>query len=165
MGEVYRATDTKLGREVALKILPAGLAADPDRRARFEREAKLLASLNHPGIAHLYGFEAARLADGSTAHVLAMELVEGEDLAATGEVGVAVDQAGQQGHVAEVVGHRLARAASVHGDDQAVLDADHTLLEQAPGLDVERAPGGDGDGRGRLGCSDQGENDERSSMA
>ncbi len=81
MGEVYRATDTKLGREVALKLLPEAFAADPDRLARFEREAKVLASLNHPGIAHLYGFENATLADGAKAHFLAMELVEGEDLA------------------------------------------------------------------------------------
>jgi serine/threonine protein kinase len=55
MGEVYRATDTKLGREVAVKLLPEVFAADPDRLARFEREARVLASLNHPGIAHLYG--------------------------------------------------------------------------------------------------------------
>jgi Tol biopolymer transport system component len=81
MGEVYRATDTTLGREVALKLLPEAFAADPDRLARFEREAKVLASLNHTGIAHLYGFESTTLADGAKAHVLVMELVEGEDLA------------------------------------------------------------------------------------
>src|SRR5512144_776555 len=81
MGEVYRATDTKLGREVALKLLPEAFAADADRLARFEREAKLLASLNHPGIAHLYGFETAALEGGAVAHFIAMELVEGEDLA------------------------------------------------------------------------------------
>ena len=81
MGEVYRATDTKLGREVAIKVLPAELAQDPERLARFEREAKLLGSLNHPNIAHVYGFESATLADGTSAHFLAMELVEGEDLA------------------------------------------------------------------------------------
>jgi Tol biopolymer transport system component len=81
MGEVYRATDTKLGREVAIKVLPSELAGDPERLARFEREAKLLASLNHPNIAHVYGFESATLADGSTTHFLAMELVEGEDIA------------------------------------------------------------------------------------
>jgi len=81
MGEVYRATDTKLGRDVALKLLPAVFAADPERLARFEREAKVLASLNHPGIAHLYGFESGALGDGPPAHVLGMELVEGEDLA------------------------------------------------------------------------------------
>src|SRR4249919_2470209 len=81
MGEVYRATDTTLGREVALKLLPEAFAADPDRLARFEREAKLLASLNHSGIAQVYGFESSTLPDGSASHLLAMELVEGEDLA------------------------------------------------------------------------------------
>jgi serine/threonine protein kinase len=69
MGEVYRAIDTKLGREVALKILPEHFAQDADRMARFEREAKLLASLNHPNIAQIYGVEE---------RALVMELVEGE---------------------------------------------------------------------------------------
>ncbi len=81
MGEVYRATDTKLGREVAIKVLPAEVAGDSERLARFEREARLLASLNHPNVAHVYGFEAATTADGSAVHFLAMELVLGEDLA------------------------------------------------------------------------------------
>ena len=81
MGEVYRARDTKLNRDVAIKVLPADMAADTDRLARFKREAQLLASLNHPNIAHVYGFEGATLPDGSTAHFLAMEMVEGEDLA------------------------------------------------------------------------------------
>ncbi|MFI5026381.1 MAG: protein kinase [Solirubrobacterales bacterium] len=81
MGEVYRAADTKLGREVAIKVLPAELAQDPERLARFEREAKLLASLNHPNIAHVYGFESAALDEGDSVHFLAMELVEGEELA------------------------------------------------------------------------------------
>ncbi len=80
MGEVFRARDTKLDRDVAIKVLPAELAQDRERLARFEREAKLLASLNHPNIAHVYGFESSTLPDGSTAHFLAMELVEGEDL-------------------------------------------------------------------------------------
>jgi Tol biopolymer transport system component len=75
MGEVYRALDTRLGREVALKFLPADFAEDPERHARFEREAKTLASLNHPHIAVLYGLEHL---DGH--HALAMELVEGEGL-------------------------------------------------------------------------------------
>ena len=57
MGEVYRARDTKLGREVALKVLPAEFAADAERMGRFEREAKVLASLNHPNIAAIHGFE------------------------------------------------------------------------------------------------------------
>ena len=78
---MYRATDTRLGRDVALKLLPEAFASDPERLARFEREAKLLASLNHPGIAHLYGFESVTLADGTKANVLVMELAEGEDLA------------------------------------------------------------------------------------
>ncbi len=59
MGEVWSATDTRLGRDVALKLLPEDFAADPDRHARFEREAKVLASLNHPNIATLYGLESA----------------------------------------------------------------------------------------------------------
>jgi serine/threonine-protein kinase len=57
MGEVYRARDTKLDRAVAIKILPASFAHDQDRRARFEREAKTLAALNHPNIAIIHGFE------------------------------------------------------------------------------------------------------------
>jgi serine/threonine protein kinase len=76
MGEVYRARDAKLGREVAIKILPELFAADPDRAARFEREAKTLASLNHPHIAQIYGLE-----EGAGVRALVMELVEGEDLA------------------------------------------------------------------------------------
>ena len=77
MGAVYRAQDTKLGREVAIKVLPDALAQDPERLARFAREAQVLASLNHPNIAAIYGLEEA---DGSNA--LVMELVEGETLAA-----------------------------------------------------------------------------------
>jgi len=76
MGEVYRARDTKLGRDVAIKLLPRAFTADPDRLARFEREARLLASLNHPHIGAIYGVEAL---DGVPALVL--ELVEGETLA------------------------------------------------------------------------------------
>ena len=76
MGEVYRARDTRLGRLVAIKILPPAFVADGERVARFEREAKVLASLNHPHIAAIYGLDEA---DGVRA--LVMELVEGEDLA------------------------------------------------------------------------------------
>jgi len=71
MGEVYRARDAKLDREVALKVLPESFTSDPDRLARFEREARLLAQLNHPNIAHIYGFEGT---------AIAMELVEGDTL-------------------------------------------------------------------------------------
>jgi len=74
MGEVYRARDTKLDREVAIKILPDALALDRDRLARFEREAKVLASLNHPNIAQIYGLED---------RALVMELVAGETLKGT----------------------------------------------------------------------------------
>ena len=85
MGEVYRARDTKLGREVAIKVLPEELSKDPDRLSRFEREAKLLASLNHPAVATLYGFEEG---------YLVMELVEGETLAERiGRGPVSVDEA------------------------------------------------------------------------
>ena len=76
MGEVWRATDTRLNRAVALKILPDAFAADPDRLARFQREAQVLASLNHPNIAAIYGLEET---EGTRALVL--ELVEGPTLA------------------------------------------------------------------------------------
>src|SRR5215469_534777 len=75
MGEVYRATDSRLGRDVALKVLPEAFARDAQRMARFEREAKFLASLNHPNIASIYGLEES---DGTRA--LVMELVEGQTL-------------------------------------------------------------------------------------
>ena len=71
MGEVYRARDMRLDRTVALKVLPDLFTSDPERIARFEREAKVLASLNHPNIAQVYGFESA---------AIAMELVDGPTL-------------------------------------------------------------------------------------
>ncbi len=80
MGQVWRAEDSKLGREVALKVLPEEFAKDPERMARFEREAKVLASLNHPNIATLYGLETVSGADVGKTTFLAMELVEGVDL-------------------------------------------------------------------------------------
>jgi serine/threonine-protein kinase len=73
MGQVWRARDTKLNRDVALKVLPDLFANDPDRLARFTREAQTLAALNHPNIAQIYGIEG---------QALVMELVEGEDLSA-----------------------------------------------------------------------------------
>ena len=76
MGQVYRATDTQLGRDVALKILPDAFAADPDRLARFQREAQVLASLNHPGLAAIYGIEKSK-----DTQALVLELVEGPTLA------------------------------------------------------------------------------------
>src|SRR5262249_46639618 len=76
MGEVYRAADTNLKRQVALKVLPTSVAADLERLARFQREAEVLAALNHPNIAHIYGLEKS---NGAVA--LVMELVEGPTLA------------------------------------------------------------------------------------
>src|SRR5437870_6365091 len=76
MGEVYRARDTRLNRDVAIKILPEAFAADPERLARFTREAQTLAALNHPNIAHIHGLE-----ETGGVRALVMELVEGEDLA------------------------------------------------------------------------------------
>ncbi len=70
MGEVYRARDTKLGRDIALKIVPDAFASAPDRLARFQREKQVLAALNHPNIAQIYGFE-----DSNAVHALVMELV------------------------------------------------------------------------------------------
>ena len=75
MGEVYRARDTRLGRDVAVKILPEAFAMDPERLARFEREARTLAALNHPNIATIHGLE-----ESAGVHALVMELVEGDDL-------------------------------------------------------------------------------------
>ena len=75
MGEVYRATDTKLGRDVALKVMPAEMARDPERLARFQREARAVAALNHPHIITIYSVEEA-----GGVHFLTMELVEGQPL-------------------------------------------------------------------------------------
>src|SRR5262249_27752882 len=76
MGEVYRARDTKLNRDVAIKILAEAFAVDAERLARFKREAQVLASLNHPNIAAIYGFE-----DSAGVHALILELVDGPTLA------------------------------------------------------------------------------------
>src|SRR5262245_12233016 len=89
MGEVYRATDTNLKRQVAIKVLPEELAADPDRLARFQREAEVLATLNHGHIAQIYGLERS---NGMAA--LVMELVEGPTLAdRIGEGAMPLDEA------------------------------------------------------------------------
>jgi len=89
MGEVYRAKDTELDRDVAIKVLPEGMAQDPDRIARFEREARLLASLSHQNIATLHGLE-----EHEGQRFLIMELAEGETLAERLQKGlVPVDEA------------------------------------------------------------------------
>ena len=108
MGEVYRATDTKLKRQVAVKIVPPSLAVDPGRLSRFQREAELLASLNHPHIAAVYGLEDA---DGIKA--LVMELVEGEDLAE--RICTRTHTAGRGAERCEA-GRRRARGGTLQGD-------------------------------------------------
>ena len=86
MGEVYRATDTKLNRDIALKVLPVAFANDSDRMARFAREAQVLASLNHPNIASIYGLED---------RAIVMELIEGETLAGRLPIETALKYAGE----------------------------------------------------------------------
>jgi serine/threonine protein kinase/Tol biopolymer transport system component len=94
MGEVYRVRDTKLGRDVALKILPAAFSSDAERLARFEREAKTLAALNHPHIAQIYGIEEGPADAGHYMRALVMELVDGEDLAQRiGRGAIPIDEA------------------------------------------------------------------------
>jgi eukaryotic-like serine/threonine-protein kinase len=97
MGEVYRARDTTLKRDVALKVLPDAFSRDPERMARFQREAEVLASLNHPHIAHLYGIED---------HTLVMELVEGETLPCPLPVETALNYAKQMAEALEYAHER-----------------------------------------------------------
>ena len=112
MGEVYRATDTNLKRQVAIKVLPAAVATDPDRLARFRREAEVLAALNHPNIAAIYGVERA---EGTTA--LVMELVEGPTL------GEAIETA--RGSGLEARGLPVSDALSIARQIADALDAAH----------------------------------------
>ena len=121
MGEVYRARDTKLKRDVALKVLPEGFARDPERMARFQREAEVLASLNHPNIAHIYGVEG-----GEEEHALAMELVEGETLPCPLPVDKALDYAKQMAEALEYahargVIHRDLKPANVKVTPEGVV--------------------------------------------
>ena len=116
MGEVYRAKDTKPGREVAIKLLLEGVSQDPERLARFEREAKVLASLNHNNIATLYGFEQ----EGET-NFLVMELVEGE----RGPKALRSSSDKQGSRVVIAAGHRWGRAALAGA---ARLRQDHRTL-------------------------------------
>lgn len=137
MGAVYRAHDTKLGRDVALKVLPDAFASDPERIARFEREARTLAALNHPNVAQICGFETS-----GTIHALAMELVPGPDLAArlaagplsiadtlavARQIALALEAAHEQGIV-----HRDLKPANVKvRDDGAVKVLDFGLATRA----------------------------------
>ncbi len=147
MGEVWRARDTRLGREVALKFLPAEVAEDPERHARFEREAKLLAALNHPNVAVLYGLEHL---DGQ--HALAMELVEGDGLderiargpvpveeavAIARQIASGVEAAHEKGIV-----HRDLKPANVRlRPDGAVKVLDFGLAKAMESAPAEHAPG------------------------
>ena len=113
MGEVYRARDTNLDREVAIKVLPEDFASDPERLARFEREAKLLGSLNHPNIATIHGFDES---DG--VRFIAMELVEGDSLAERiGAAGrIPVDEALEIGRRIALAFEAAHQAGVVHRD-------------------------------------------------
>lgn len=117
MGAVYRATDTKLHREVAIKVLPDEFAADPDRMARFTREAQVLASLNHPNIATIYGVED---------RAIVMELVEGADLRGPLPLDTALNYAGQIADALEAahekgITHRDLKPANIKVTPQGVV--------------------------------------------
>ena len=145
MGEVYRAKDTKLGREVAIKLLLEEVACDHERLARFEREARVLASLNHNNIATLYGFET----EGDTSF-LVMEVVEGETLADRIKRGaIPVDEAlpvflqiaeGLEAAHEKGVIHRDLKPANIKvNDDGNVKILDFGLAKAMPTTDVAGA--------------------------
>ena len=149
MGQVYQATDTHLGRDVALKILPDAFAADPDRLARFQREAQVLASLNHPGIAAIYGIEKS-----ADAQALVLELVEGPTLAdriAQGPIPIdealpiakQIAEALEAAHEAGVI-HRDLKPANIKvRDDGTVKVLDFGLakaLDTTPTGDPSQSP-------------------------
>ncbi len=150
MGEVYRARDTKLGRDVAIKVLPESFAADPERVARFEREAKTLASLNHPNIAAIYGLEVAQ-AFRPAISALVMELVDGEELSgriARGAIPIAdalaiarqIAEALEAAHERGII-HRDLKPANIKlRDDGTVKVLDFGL---AKALDSMGSSGGD----------------------
>ena len=149
MGQVYQATDTKLNRQVALKILPEAFAADPDRLARFQREAQVLASLNHPNIAAIHGLE-----DSEGTKALVLELVEGPTLAdriAQGPIPIdealpiakQIAEALEAAHEAGVI-HRDLKPANIKvKDDGTVKVLDFGLakaLDPSPDADPSQSP-------------------------
>ena len=131
MGEVYRARDTRLKRDVALKVLPEAFARDPERMARFQREAEVLASLNHPNIAQIYGVEE---------NALVMELVEGENLKGPLPIDTALNYAKQIAEALEAahekgIVHRDLKPANVMitpGGVVKVLDFGLAAVLQGP---------------------------------
>jgi hypothetical protein len=143
MGEVYRARDTRLGREVAVKVLPDGFSNDPERVARFEREARVLASLNHPNIAAIYGLEQAQ-----GIRCLVMELVPGETLSGPLPAEEALDTCRQVAHALEAahekgIIHRDLKPANIKiTPDGKVKVLDFGLAKDlAPsGSDVSKSP-------------------------
>jgi serine/threonine protein kinase len=155
MGEVYRAHDSKLRRDVAPKILPEAFAADPERLARFEREARTLAALNHPHIAQIYGFETS-----GARHALVMELVEGPTLddliiaarrtpAAAGSGARQIAEALDAAHAAGII-HRDLKPANIKVRADDVVKVLDFGLAKALAADATRATA-DGQQRARKG--------------
>jgi serine/threonine protein kinase len=126
MGEVYRAIDTRLNREVAIKVLPEEVAGSAERLARFEREARLLASLNHPNIAQVFGFESATQPDGATIHFLWLQTLCGASkntLAATSNVLLRESSGGTHDRRAVIRATRSRHLAQSRRNDRARLTA------------------------------------------
>ncbi len=135
MGEVYRDKDTKLDREVAVKVIPVGMAGDTERLARFEREAKVLASLNHPNIAQIYGLEG---------NALVMELVPGQTLQVPQPLGTALQYARQIAEALEAahekgITHRDLKPANIMITPEGILKVLDFGLASVPA----RESGGD----------------------
>ena len=150
MGEVYRARDGKLGRDVAIKVLPEEFAQDEERLRRFQREAKVLASLNHPNIASIYGLEQS---EGT--HYLVLELVPGETLAeriAGGsipgdealDIATKIAEALEEAHERGIVHHDLKPANIMLTPDDKVKVLDYglakALSEETPAADDSMSP-------------------------
>jgi serine/threonine-protein kinase len=153
MGQVYRAADTRLKRDVAIKVLPPELAADPDRLARLEREAQVLAQLEHPNVAAVYGLEEAEV-DGRTERFLVMQLAEGETLEARlsggalpvdDAVGIAVQVAVglEAAHARGIVHRDLKPANVILGPTGVVTIVDFGLAKAVDGDGLGTASGTD----------------------